>query len=198
MATTPATDPTNPSLYDAVFAGPDPRTTQPVGAPVVGPSVPTTPSATPAPATDNQSRFLAMLNSGQYANPQAAIDAFNALGLSADGTGLSSQYGSSPAYYSNGNTIGLPGAYLTQQSDGTWAATPRSASPASAPTLAPIPLSPTATPTPATTASPTAATTDTLTPSYLQPPSAAPGTTDDAVAAIRARAFAGLQPNPSA
>lgn len=93
-------------------------------------------------SANNDQTFLDMLNSGQYSSPQAAIDAFNAMGLNADSTGLSSHYGSSPAYYSDGNAIGLPDAVLSQGADGKWTATARgnsgsSSSSAAAPTPAP-------------------------------------------------------------
>ncbi len=133
------------SLYDQTF-GPTPTgvnlgTTEPGG--VAGPSASTgtttestkienpasptpTPTTAPTSTQSNQDRFLAMVNDPMYAgNPQAAIDAFNKLGLSADSSQLSSNYGSSPAYYSNNNTIGLPGAYLTFE-NGQWVPTQRS------------------------------------------------------------------------
>jgi hypothetical protein len=74
----------------------------------------------------NQDKFLAMLNdpANKGKNPQALINQFNAMGLGADSSGLSSNYGSSPALY-GGNTIGLPGAVLTQNPDGTWSAAAR-------------------------------------------------------------------------
>jgi hypothetical protein len=96
------------------------------------------PYATPPQSYgSNQDRFLAMVNSGQYQNPQAAIDAFNALNLNADASGLSSFYGSSPAYYSGNNTIGLPGSYLVQGPSGMWGAVQRGPEGPSASSLMP-------------------------------------------------------------
>lgn len=102
-------------------------TTQPQkqeqGAGIGAASAPTGPSG-----GSNVDRFKSLLNDPKYKdNPQGAIDAFNSLGLDADSSGLSSHYGSSPAFYNNGlGQIGLPGSYLVKQSDGSWQETQRS------------------------------------------------------------------------
>jgi hypothetical protein len=78
---------------------------------------------------NNQDQFYRLLTDPKYkGNPQGAIDAFNALKLGKDSTGLSSNYGSSPEYYGDNNTIGLPGGYYTQGNDGSWNFTQRTAS----------------------------------------------------------------------
>lgn len=84
-------------------------------------------SATPGSGSgSNVDRFTSMLTDPKYkGNAQAVVDDFNKLGLDADGTGLSSKYGSSPAVYDGGNTIGLPDRYMTKNSDGTWSTTMR-------------------------------------------------------------------------
>lgn len=80
-----------------------------------------------------------LLTSGQYSTPQDAINQFNSQGLSADSSGLSSNYGSSPAYYStNGGEIGLPDRYLVKQADGSWQTVMRSPSSSAKPAVQPI------------------------------------------------------------
>ena len=110
-------------------------TSQPTGqTPVQGPNADQgsqSASSTGSSSTGgtNQDKFLAMLNdpANKGKSPQDIINQFNAMGLNADGSGLSSNYGSSPAYYSDGNAIGLPGAVLNQDpSTGQWTATARS------------------------------------------------------------------------
>lgn len=98
--------------------------TQPNGPRVEQPAA----SAGQSSSGSNEDRFMSLLNDPQYKdNPQAAIDAFNGLGLKADSTGLSSNYGSSPAFYQQGlGQIGLPGAYLVKQQDGSWQRVTRS------------------------------------------------------------------------
>lgn len=87
-------------------------------------------------AKNNQDLFLAMMNSPQNKgkSPQDIINEFNAQKLGADSSGLSSEYGSSPEYYSDGNAIGLPGAVLRQGADGTWTAETRGPGVDSSPT----------------------------------------------------------------
>jgi len=90
--------------------------------------------ATKGQNENNVEYFTRLLNSGQYQTPQAAIDAFNGQNLKADKTGLSSFYGSSPAFYNNGlGQIGLPDRYFVKQSDGTWQQTMRPPQQAHAP-----------------------------------------------------------------
>lgn len=117
------------------IAGPK-QNTQPVGSPVELPGqsggqqgaqgAPTSDASSQQGSGSNVDKFMSMLNDPQYkGNAQAATDAFNKLGLDADHTGLSSKYGSSPAVYDGGNTIGLPDRYMTKNSDGSWSTTMR-------------------------------------------------------------------------
>lgn len=76
-------------------------------------------------AKNNDDLILEMLNSPESKgkDPQSIIDQFNNQKLGADSTGLSSNYGSSPALY-GGNTIGLPDEVLNDN-NGVWSATKR-------------------------------------------------------------------------
>lgn len=62
---------------------------------------------------DPQSYLLRLLNSGQFSNPQDAIDIYNAQNIPGN------HYGTSPAYYPENDTIGLPTYYLIH-SGGEW------------------------------------------------------------------------------
>lgn len=99
----------------------------------------TTFDATKQSGESNVDYLNRLLTSGQYATPQDAINQFNNQHLSADSSGLSSNYGSSPAYYStNGGEIGLPDRYLVKQADGSWQTIMRSPSSSAAPAVQPV------------------------------------------------------------